>query len=200
MERCSYFLAPKATTSSWLVSKYMRPSTLAQANSPAPASQEEEVLDPFHIPRDDIGWPFRELCELLHEASQQGLLTDAIQALREHDGAWDNIAVWRVAAMIGLRVPEDSRPFRTYPSMSWQTHPGLIVRWAPVMTSEEYRTQCYEPVARMPAAGLAPHEQERLKSFCVITAFATVPGNFMSYMKPRGEHWLTPTEDGLWET
>ena len=119
--------------------------------------------------------------------------------MREHDGAWDKIAVWRIAVRLGLRVPEEKRMFQAYPKKCWQADPGLIMRWAPVNTTEEARNQCFEPVVRMPPAGLSEHEREHLKSFELKIGHANGPDGSITYMQLHGEHWFTPTEDGLWE-
>lgn len=126
-------------------------------------------------------------------------MANTVEALREHDGEWDKIAVWRIAAKLGLRVPEKNWDFQTYPEKCWQADPGLIVRWAPVTTSEEVHVQCFEPVARMPPIGLGEYEREHLRSFELKSGSANRPDGTLNYTLSHGEEWFTSTEDGLWE-
>ncbi|CAE6486239.1 unnamed protein product, partial [Rhizoctonia solani] len=91
---------------------------------------DEEVFNLPNITKceeSELDWPFKDLCLLLHESSKQGLVRPAVEALREHIGPWDQIAVWRVADGIKLRPPPKSKIFGGYPPRHWTINPGWIV-------------------------------------------------------------------------
>ncbi|KDN40683.1 hypothetical protein RSAG8_08012, partial [Rhizoctonia solani AG-8 WAC10335] len=114
---------------------------------------DEDVFNPSDVGKDreyETGWPFDDLCWLLHESSKQGLVPEAVAALREHDGTWDQIAVWRVGRDIGLRPPPSGRIFNYYPSCHWNINPGWIIHCPGPSTMPNEPNEHFNTVLRLP--------------------------------------------------
>ncbi|CAE6524909.1 unnamed protein product [Rhizoctonia solani] len=164
---------------------------------------DEDVFDPSDASECgeyEIGWPFQDLCQLLHESSKQGLVPKAVAALREHDGTWDQIAVWRVGRDIGLRPPPGSRVFNDYPPRQWTTDPGWIIHWPDPSFMRE-PDEYFNPVVRLPKSMIEKeYEQQHLTSFMIKVATGKRGDECVNYFdQDRGENWFMPTEWNDWE-
>ncbi|CAE6524570.1 unnamed protein product [Rhizoctonia solani] len=166
---------------------------------------DEDVFDPSDIGGDgeyEIGWPFDDLCRLLHESSKQGLVPEAVAALREHDGTWDQIAVWRVGRDIGLRPPPSSRAFNCYPAHHWTINPGWIIHWPEPGSMPSELDGCFNPVVKLPKSMIEEeYEQQHLTSFMIKTAMGKRGDECINYFnQDRGEAWLLPAQEKDWES
>ncbi|CAE6499566.1 unnamed protein product [Rhizoctonia solani] len=164
---------------------------------------DEDIFGPSSIGRGrecEIDWPFDGLCRLLHESSKQGLVREAVAALREHDGTWDQIAVWRVSRDIGLRPPPSSKIFNYYPPRHWMMNPGWIIHWPDPSPIPNDPNECFNPVARLPEWLIEEYEHEHLTSFMITLAMGKRGDECISYFKRDGhENWLEPAEEKDWE-
>ncbi|KAG8763085.1 hypothetical protein FRC11_006131 [Ceratobasidium sp. 423] len=155
-------------------------------------------------PSDDeyeTGWPFKDLCQLLHESSKQGLVPEAVAALREYDGTWDQIAVWRVGRDIGLRPPPGSRIFNDYPPLQWTIDPGWIIRWPDPSFMRE-PDEYFKRVVRLPKSMIEEeYEQQHLTSFMVKLIKGIRDNELVKYPDQDREDgaWFLPTEWNDWE-
>jgi hypothetical protein len=139
----------------------------------------------------------KELFILLHEACKQGLVRDAVSALREHDGAWDEIAVWRIAIDIGLRPSPTETIFRSYPPDKFTTYPGAITYFRD--SPDEYG-EWFDLVDKLPEIELSWYEQEHLESFEMISAIGRVGDEVFSFVKQDAiDRWLPPAQHDGWE-
>ncbi|KAJ1310502.1 hypothetical protein OPQ81_007234 [Rhizoctonia solani] len=164
---------------------------------------DEDVFDPSGGGRDgeyEIGWPFEDLCRLLHESSKQGLVREAVAALREHDGTWDQIAVWRIARNIGLRPPPSSKIFDDYPPHHWTIDPGWIIHWPDSNSMLEQSDEYFNLVVRLPKSLMEEYERQHLKSFMIKNAMGKRGDECIDYF-PDGidANWLLPTQQEDWE-
>ncbi|CAE6434294.1 unnamed protein product [Rhizoctonia solani] len=166
----------------------------------ASSTLDENVFDPFSGDDYQIGWPLGDLCGLLHESSKQGLVPEAVAALREHDGTWDQIAVWRIARDIGLRPPSDSSVFNCYPPPEWTTDPGWIIHWPNPPSIWNEPDGCFTPVARLDESMIGDYERQHLTSFKFTMATGTRGGELIDYLDAsRHEDWLLPAQQDDWE-
>ncbi|CAE6345601.1 unnamed protein product [Rhizoctonia solani] len=158
---------------------------------------DEDVFDPLLHDKNEVGWPVKELFILLHEACKQGLVRDAVSALREHDGAWDEIAVWRIAIDIGLRPSPTETIFRSYPPDKFTTYPGAITYFRD--SPDEYG-EWFDLVDKLPEIELSWYEQEHLESFEMISAIGRVGDEVFSFVKQDAiDRWLPPAQHDGWE-
>lgn len=160
---------------------------------------DEDVLNPFRF-RENFDWPLSELCLLLHESSKQGILIHAIDEIRDHKDPWTKIAVWEIARMIGLRPPEDSMTFGSYPPREWTTDPGRIIRWHDISPAQ-WHDRHFQIVGELPREAMTQWEREHLTTFVVINAWAQRGNETINYSEQfeGTERCLPPTEDGEWE-
>ncbi|KAG8745091.1 hypothetical protein FRC12_014661 [Ceratobasidium sp. 428] len=146
----------------------------------------------------DTEWPVKELCEILELAHAQDLTCDAIQELNKHRGSLDEIDVFTIANMIGLRP--DSRTFgwRQYQSLNDSPiHDGTIFN---VLS---YSGGCLlnKQLGMMPRQGMSKHDVERLGKLRIECAYGTMSnGTTVQYMQC-GQHKVSfmPYPNGEWE-
>jgi hypothetical protein len=152
-------------------------------------------MNPWNIPDDsNLRLPLKEICELLQEANRQGIPTNAIDALRAHDGRWSKISIWRISRNIGLHPPESTEEHSTYPEQAWQTDPGWIVNWTGDPQSRINR------VAYLPPVGFEPSvEREHIRAFILKSGFGVTEDDQIVHYAVDGGSRFTRTEDGLWE-
>ncbi|CAE6488876.1 unnamed protein product [Rhizoctonia solani] len=162
----------------------------------------EDVFDPFEVGKDvedKIGWPFATLCRILHESSKQGLVPKAVAALRDHDGIWDRIAVWRIARRIGLRPPATRVTFECYPSRQWAIDPGWIIHWQESGRSMPDYPWCFNLVDKLPKSMLHKYEQQHLTSFMITYPMGKRGDELVNYFEADGEYWFLPAQQKDWE-
>ncbi|KAG8741520.1 hypothetical protein FRC12_015640 [Ceratobasidium sp. 428] len=149
---------------------------------------------PEHV-SGQTDWPVEELCDILELAHEQGLTREAIEEIRKHRGSWDEIDIFTMANIIGLRPGSREHEWLEYPSLYSGIHEGMIFLTVPPLG-----THLQEQLGTMPRQGLTKSDVERLGKFQIQRAYGVVGGITVDYMQC-GQHKVdfTRLPNGEWE-